>query len=542
MSGLISAAVKRLAQASGAGRIGIDQSQNYVTGTFGWFCTDEAINVRQPLLGISTGAKGDFDIATLAGTDDTANIQAALTYATSINKALYLPPVATGKAYQTTQKLLAANGARMFGDHSHMGFRGGTVVYFRPATALDFFGPTGLPATGKDGYFVAHLFIVGNSTSAAGNSDTALDIRHIIKSNFWNIRIQGFRTAIRCEGTIGNVFDRMHPTDNFVQNVLYAGAISTTDEWRGGYNANAPTLIRTTGETSSIKFIAVTFESAGAHSALPTDQTIAFDFAKETEGWELLGCYGEDLNSTDNATNVTFRMGLNGTAPPGAIQIAIQGGKWGGRNAGGNRGSFMQTHEIDGVYIGGGAQISRYTTVVDNSAAATLANQVVFGVFFCASVSTIVTNPEKAVGLWPTGSLSDPSKRGQQMSNVVGDQLAGTSTACTGAITTPAAWKLTKDGIVVTLTLPNVTGVATAAPSFVFGEVIPAKYRPSTDHTFGLFILNNGVDVAQQGMVHISYLTGAITVYRDATRVTNFTAAAMAGMGQGASTTVTWTV
>ena len=118
--------------------------------------------------------------------------------------------------------------------------------------------------------------------------------------------------------------------------------------------------------------------------------------------------------------------------------------------------------------------------------------------------------------------------------------MPGSSTACTGAITTAAAWKLTKDGIVVTLTLPSVSGTATAAPSFTFGEALPSKYRPSASLAFLCPIKNNGADQSTPGLIVIDYLTGNITVYKDATRTANFTNAASAGLTDG--TVISWAV
>ena len=92
----------------------------------------------------------------------------------------------------------------------------------------------------------------------------------------------------------------------------------------------------------------------------------------------------------------------------------------------------------------------------------------------------------------------------------------------------------------VTLTLPSVTGTATAAPSFTFGEVLPAKYRPSASLAFNCPIKDNGANQATPGMIGIDYLTGAITVYKDSSRTANFTNAATAGLTDG--TVISWAV
>jgi hypothetical protein len=122
----------------------------------------------------------------------------------------------------------------------------------------------------------------------------------------------------------------------------------------------------------------------------------------------------------------------------------------------------------------------------------------------------------------------------------LGDQYSSPGGACTGAITTSSGWNLAKDGNVVTLNLPAVTGSASAAASFVFADVIPAKYRPSASKSFPCVIRNNGSDQATPGAIVIDYLTGSITVYRDGTQTANFTAGVSAGLTTG--TGVSWTV
>lgn len=528
-----------LTPTTGAGLLGLDQSVNYVTGTIGWFCKDSAINVRLPMLGISAGAVGDSTMGADDGTDDTAAFQGAITWATSQNKRVYVPPVASGKGYRITDTLLGANHTMISGEHCHMGFRSGTCINFRPGSLKSFFQPTGLPASLKDGYLIENLYIEGNSTSSTGNSNIGLDIDNIIKSTFRNCRIQGFRTGVRCYATNSNQFVAMHPTDNYVQSVLYAGGISTTDNWWGGYISNAPILVNTSGSNISIKFIGTTFEGAGTHSANATDQAIGVNLVKETENFEFTCCYGEDAPNTDNVTNAMFMIGRDGSTTQGVFQARILGGSWKGRAAG-SRGAFIKTYTVDGVYLGGGANIAQYPTVVDNSDAATLANQIVLGEFGCTSVGTIVADDTKVTGTFPLGSMGSAT-RNQQTYRLSGDQFTGTATACTGAITTSAAWNLTKDGIVVTLKLPAVTGTASAVPSFTFGQVLPTKYRPSASLAFNTPIKDNGANQATPGMIVINYLTGSITVYKDSTGTTNFTNAAVAGLGQDAGTVISWT-
>jgi hypothetical protein len=522
----------------GAGMVGLDQSLNYALSTLGWFCKDSAINVRLPLIGISDGAVGDSTMGVSDGTDDTAAFQGAITWATAQNKRVYVPPTASGKGYRITDTLLCPNHTMISGEHCHMGFRSGTCINFRPSSVKSFFEPTGSPATLKDGYLIENLYIEGNSTSSTGNSDIGLDIDNIIKSTFRNCRIQGFRTGIRCYATNSNLFEMMHPTSNYVQSVLYDGGTATTDKWMGGYISNAPILVQTSGASLCIMFIGVTFEGAGWPSvAADTNEATGINIVRECYGWQLVGCYGEDAPLTNQATNAMIRVGRDGTTLAGATQITIVGGMWGGRNAGGI-GSFIDVDYTDGVTIGGGAYLTRFTNGIKTSAN-TPTNAVVSTGWTCTSMSYQVTDDTKVTGLYPLG-VSSSSSHNQQTYRLAGDQVAGSSTACTGAITTAAAWKLTKDGIVVTMTLPSVTGTATATPSFTFGEVLPAKYRPSASLAFNCPIKDNGANQATPGMIGIDYLTGAITVYKDSSRTANFTNAATAGLTDG--TVISWAV
>ena len=520
----------------GAGGVGLDQSLNYAISTLGWFCKDSAINVRLPLLGISDGAVGDSTMGADDGTDDTAAFQGAITWATAQNKRVYVPPTASGKGYRITDGLLGPNHTMISGEHCHMGFRSGTCINFRPASLKSFFSPTGLPASLKDGYLIENLYIEGNCTSAAGMSNIGLDIDNIIKSTFRNCRIQGFRTGIRCYATNSNLFQMMHPTSNYVQSVLYDGGYATTDNWFGGYISNAPTLVQTSGANICIRFTGTVFEGAGwPLTSADTAEATGINIVKECYGWQLFGCYGEDAPLTNCATNAMVRVGRDGTTLAGATQITIVGGMWGGRNAGGV-GSFLDVDHTDGVSLGGGAYLTRFTNGIKTSSN-TPTNSIVSTGWTCTSMSTQVTDDTKVTGFYPMG-VSGSGSHNQQTYRLSGDQFAGTDTACTGAITTSGAWSLTKDGIVVTLKLPAITGTATAAPSFTFGQAIPAKYRPSASIAFNCPIKDNGADQATPGMIGIDYLTGNITVYKDASRIANFTAAAAAGLTDG--TVISW--
>jgi hypothetical protein len=119
------------------------------------------------------------------------------------------------------------------------------------------------------------------------------------------------------------------------------------------------------------------------------------------------------------------------------------------------------------------------------------------------------------------------------------DEYTAASSACTNAITTAAIWKLTKFGNVVTLTLPDVSGTATALTYFGFGTLMPAKYRPSATLSFQVAnILNNGALVTTTGVVYVR-TDGEIRIYRDGTFATAYTNAAAAGVS---GVSVSWTI
>lgn len=122
------------------------------------------------------------------------------------------------------------------------------------------------------------------------------------------------------------------------------------------------------------------------------------------------------------------------------------------------------------------------------------------------------------------------------------DEYTAASAACTGAITTAVVWKLTKAGNKVTLTLPATQGSATTADSFVYGVALPAKFRPTAALAFPVFVIDNAANQSTAGMLIVSSATGALTVYRDATGVVNFTNGATAGLAQSSGTAISWMI
>lgn len=513
-----------LAADSGAGLIGwIRAATGAVSYTLGVWLGWQKPNVLEFM---TTAQRVNY----LAGTgslDMTAAVQAAETAATAAGRVLEWP----GGCALITDTISRETGSQWLGEHRNKGLPGfinGTKIKFQPTSAKYFCAPAGAPALYRVGYSTVGFHIEGNSTNSTGNSIAVMDVHGINKSPFADLTITGFRRGFRLYATIDNAFDRVAINNTYVESVLYGGGVCTTDVWDKCYFANSPIWVQTNGSNLGIRFTNPTVESI---------ETYGMNIVKESWGFEVVNPYLEDVPSTNVATNAAFRVGYDGTTLAGAKQLTVHGGIIGGRNAG-LVGSAFDIDFTDGVDIGG-FYASRYTNVVKTTAN-TLTNQVVARGWTSTSASNQVTDDTKVTGFWSTGVMNSGT-RNQQTYRLAGDQFAGTSTACTGAITTAAAWSLTKDGIVVTLKLPAIVGTATAAPSFTFGEVLPAKYRPSASLAFNCPVKDNNADQATPGMIIIDYLTGAITVYKDSTGTANFTNAASSGIGQGAGTVISWT-
>lgn len=116
------------------------------------------------------------------------------------------------------------------------------------------------------------------------------------------------------------------------------------------------------------------------------------------------------------------------------------------------------------------------------------------------------------------------------------------SLPCSGALNAETTWSVSKSGNVVTLTLQPVQGLASASPSFTFGATLPLAFRPSFAVSQQVPIKNADSNQATPGVVVVYPDTGTISVFRDATTATNFTAGQTAGFGMGVGVSITWTV
>ena len=119
------------------------------------------------------------------------------------------------------------------------------------------------------------------------------------------------------------------------------------------------------------------------------------------------------------------------------------------------------------------------------------------------------------------------------------DEYTAANTACTGALTVSAIWKLVKVGNLVTLTLPAVNGTTSNVAAITFGVSIPTKYRPTASIAGAAHVWVNGAGLAGLGVVTIT-TGGVISVYRDGTQSLGWGTAANSGMLTGVS--VSWVI
>ena len=143
-----------------------------------------------------------------------------------------------------------------------------------------------------------------------------------------------------------------------------------------------------------------------------------------------------------------------------------------------------------------------------------------------ATTAVALTNTS---GQIPFPATYNPSAAANTLDDY--DEYTAASAACSGAITTAGVWRLTKIGNVVTLVLPAISGTASAAAYFLFGTVLPVKYRPTATIAFPIFVIDNAAQATTPGKLQI-LTNGSIYVYKDASQTNNFTAAASAGLNQ----------
>jgi len=109
------------------------------------------------------------------------------------------------------------------------------------------------------------------------------------------------------------------------------------------------------------------------------------------------------------------------------------------------------------------------------------------------------------------------------------DEYVSASTACSGALTDSVAWRLTKVGRVVTITLPPVYNTTSNVANITYGLTIPAKYRPTSEQAASFGAIIAGAGSATPGLAAVS-TAGVITLYRDGTTETGWGTGAATGM------------
>lgn len=321
-----------------------------------------------------------------------------------------------GDTYLINDALSMPDGTQIVGTHRNQYLNGGTKITYSPSSQKSLFIPSGAPTAFRYGYCIDGLYIVGNSASSSGNSDIAIDAYGWNKSRGSNLAITGFRTGVRCTSTIANNFDFVQIQNCYVQNILYNGGFCTTDVWDKPYIGNSPIAIQTSGTN-----FAITFRDAKIEGVT----TYGLNLVKESYGFMFDNGYSEDVNTGNLATNAMFRVGYDGSALAGnGTQLIVRGGVWGGRNAGGI-GSCLDVDSTDGVIFEPNT-LMRFTNGIQTTAN-TQTNQVIVQPFVGVSLSNIVTDITKIVGLYPNGAFNSGTRNAQLM-RLLSAYLAGTMT------------------------------------------------------------------------------------------------------------------
>jgi hypothetical protein len=351
------------------------------------------------------------------GIDMTSAWQQAINVAVQRNEVV--EPL--GDNYLISDVLSMPDGAQIVGTHRNQYLSGGTKITFSPSSQKNLFVPSGAPAAFRYGYCISGLYIVGNSVNASGNSDICVDAHGWNKSRMDNLAVSGFRTGVQCTATIANNFDFVQLQNCYVQNILYNGGFSTTDVWDKPYIGNSPIAIQTSGTNFAIVFRDAKIEGV---------TTYGLNLVKESYGFMFEGGYSEDVCTGNLATNAMFRVGYDGAALAGnGTQLIVRGGVWGGRNAGGV-GSCLDVDFTDGVIFEPNT-VMRFTNGIQTTAN-TQTNQIISLPFVGVSLSNIVTDITKIMGLYPNGTFNSGTRNAQLM-RLLSAYLAGTLTIDSGA-------------------------------------------------------------------------------------------------------------
>lgn len=361
-------------------------------------------------------------LANTGALDVTAAVQAAVTASVAAGRVLNW----TAGAFLITGTISIPTGTQMQGEHKNAGgpgFLNGTKILFQPASDQSLFVPSGGPSLYRVGYYIDGFYIIGNSSNSSGHSLFAIDVDGINKSLFSNLTITNFRTPIRCNATIDNRFEFNQIVNFYIAGILYAGGIATTDVWDQTYIANGPIGIlaqATSGGTVGIKWIHTVFESLTNY---------CLQLYMESDGWAFYDTYAEDCPAGNAATDCVFRVGVDGSATPVSLNLTVKGGRFVGRQAG-ISGSLFYIDTIDGVVLGDFHAYS-YTNGILTTAN-TQTKQILSTGFTAQSVTNIVTDSTKIIGLYPQGSMNGGT-RNNQAAQFASLLLNGSATIQSGA-------------------------------------------------------------------------------------------------------------
>jgi hypothetical protein len=443
--------------------------------------------------------------------DDTVAIQAAVTAATAAGNILHFP-----SGTYLCNSVIGVISCSMTGD----GFLSSTIEY--TGTSADFIQ--------FNGRVIENLeFKASNPSHASYFTKTTASFQ-----SFNNCKWQGpllastgallyMSTALIIE--INGCFFNNHNISLIGQDGGGAGfcnGVTLSNTYFGGYNSAA---IQNPGQGWNIEN--TLFAHTPATAPVPNAVlAINCDTAIIAYGVNLSGCWFGDNTSATAHSYIRFRG--NGLSITGSY---ING-------SGANNCTVVETTGTSSGITISGNYISNFANVVNTGGVAT--NVSIFANRLNAVTNEITntfTNVLAVTGInFPTTAV--PSANPNTLDDY--DEYSSPGSACTGAITASASWTITKIGRVVTLYLPQVQGTASANASFLFGDVIPAKYRPSdVVSSLSAHLVNNGANKATPGLILVDTV-GGVYVFFDGTLSATFTAGANAGTAY--KTSVSWFV
>ena len=290
------------------------------------------------------------------------------------------------------------------------------------------------------------------------------------------------------------------------------------------------------------------FNSTGVSNVAVGSQAYAQSGSLATGSYNVaIGQSALQANQTSSySTAVGYQAGYSAISADYNTFI----GYYAGRSTTGDQNTFLgkfagnavttgATNTIVGAYNGnqGGLDIrtaSNYTVISDGG-----------GTPHLAAYANGTVALQGAVPVAGTGITFPATQSASSNANTLDDydEYTAASTACTGALIVSVAWKLTKVGKIVTLTLPPTYGTCVSAgSSWTYGVLLPSKYRPANEITLPVGLKDNGSVVT--GIMGMIYITtgGEIRVYKSFNGTDTFTIATTIGIAQNASTSISWII